>query len=106
MNELITTLYIGNAAIATIAYAPQCFTLWQMLKTDNVNTSVSLATWVLWSWACGVTALYAFTVNTSDWAFKTISVINAVFCVVTLVLTALVHSRYNKKSRSKSHEPA
>ena len=29
MNELITTLYIGNAIIATAAYMPQCWKLWQ-----------------------------------------------------------------------------
>ena len=102
MNEIITFLYISNAAIATVAYAPQCFKLWHMLKTDAVNKSVSLLTWVLWCWACNVTLLYALFVNEKDWAFKIISVVNALFCVITLVLTARVHYRANQKIRRQN----
>ena len=101
MNELITILYIGNAAIASVAYAPQCYQLWRMLKTDAVNKSVSLLTWLLWSWACVVTFLYAFIVNEKDLAFKAISFVNALFCIVTLVLTALVHYRSHQKMKQQ-----
>ena len=67
-----------------------------MLRTGKVNTSVSLLTWVMWSWACLVTALYAVTVNPHDMAFMLISIINAVFCVITLLLTGCVHYRAHR----------
>lgn len=104
MNELITTLYIGNAIIATAAYTPQCWTLWHMLKTDKVNQSVSLLTWVMWSWACTITAIYAVVVHPDDLAFLLISVINAILCIVTVILTALVHHRSRQKMRYQIHE--
>ena len=92
-------LYIANTAIACIAYAPQCLTLWRMLKTDQVDKSVSLATWTMWAYACGVTLLYALTEKSGDWAFLSVSAVNALFCAVTVVLTFLVHRRYNQKNR-------
>lgn len=104
MNELITTLYIGNAVIATAAYMPQCLNLWHMLKTDKVNASVSLLTWVMWSWACIVTAIYAFAIHSDDLAFLLISLINAVLCIVTLILTALVHRRTHQKMRKQIYD--
>ena len=97
MLETITFLYLCNALIATFAYAPQCWKLWVMLKTDEVDKSVSLATWAMWLWACSVTFIYAFVVNTDDFAFKAISTVNVLFCIVTVILTLLVHRRYNQK---------
>ena len=90
-------LYICNTAIACIAYAPQCWLLWRMLKTDQVDKSVSLATWAMWAYACGATLLYAFTKQAHDWAFVMVSTVNAFFSVVTFSLTFLVHRRYDRK---------
>ena len=103
MTDFITALYLSNSAIACIAYCPQCVTLWRMLKTGKVNKSVSLATWAMWSWACSVTALYAF-LNQDDFAFRLISFVNVVFCIVTLVLTAMVHHRTNQLARNQIHD--
>ena len=103
MNELLTTLYLGNSVIAFLAYMPQCITLWRMLKTGKVNKSVSLATWVMWSWACSVTALYAF-FNQDDFAFKVISSVNVLWCTATLVLTAMVHHRTNQQMRHSNEQ--
>lgn len=97
---LIKFLYICNSLIACIAYAPQCWTLWRMLKTDQVNKSVSLTTWAMWAYACSVTFFYALTAKASDWAFLSVSTVNALFCVVTVVLTFLVHRRFNQKHGS------
>lgn len=99
MDELITTLYLSNVVVASVAYGPQCLTLWRMLRTDRVNKSVSLLTWLLWSWACLVTLIYALVVSPDDWAFTAISFVNALFCAVTLALTVLVHLRANEKAR-------
>ncbi len=104
MDTIITTLYIANSAVAFAAYLPQCWTLWRMLKTGKVNTSVSLLTWLMWSWACSVTALYAVTVNREDTAFMLISLINAVFCVITLLLTGCVHYRAHRLREKLLHE--
>ncbi|MCG8382920.1 MAG: hypothetical protein MJA28_12015 [Gammaproteobacteria bacterium] len=104
MNEIITTLYIANAGIATIAYLPQCMTLWRMLKTDTVNTSVSLITWLLWAWACSVTLVYAWAIHPTDFAFVTISAVNAVFCLVTAWLTARVHVRARHQHKSQQQQ--
>ena len=99
MLEVITFLYLCNALIATFAYMPQCRKLWVMLKTDCVDKSVSLATWLMWLWACSVTFTYAFTVSTDDFAFKAISTVNVVLCFLTVILTVLVYRRHNQKSR-------
>lgn len=101
LEQSITALYLGNAAIAAIAYTPQCVTLWRMLKTDRVNKSVSLATWVMWLWACSVTCTYAFLVNQTDYAFQAIASVNVAFCFVTALLTFLVHRRYNKQQENR-----
>lgn len=93
MNNIITFLYLCNAGVATFAYVPQCMSLWKMLKSGNVNKSVSLATWLMWSWACSVTFFYAFFVNGEDFAFMAISAVNVIFCLLTAWLTFLVHQR-------------
>jgi len=99
MEALITAIYLANSVIACLAYLPQCMTLWRMLKTDAVNTSVSLTTWLLWSWACSVTLLYAWVMHRSDLAFLAISAVNEVFCLVTVWLTVRVHIRVHQKNR-------
>ena len=99
MEALITALYLANSVIACLAYLPQCLTLWRMLKTDTVNTSVSLTTWLLWAWACSVTLVYAWAIHPSDFAFLTISAVNAVFCLVTVGLTARVHIRARQQHK-------
>ena len=74
-----------------------------MLRTGNVNKSVSLSTWVMWCWACSVTALYAF-FNQDDFAFKMISFVNVIWCTATLVLTAMVHRRTNQQMRNGNEQ--
>ena len=101
MLTIITFLYLCNAGIAAIAYTPQCVGLWRMLKTDRVNKSVSLATWTMWLWACSVSCIYAFLVNESDHAFQAITSVNVVFCFITVLLTFLVHRRYNKQQENR-----
>ena len=101
LEQSVTALYLCNAGIAAIAYTPQCVTLWRMLKTDRVNKSVSLATWCMWLWACSVTLTYAFLVHQNDLAFKAIAAVNVAFCFVTVVLTLLVHRRYDKQQESR-----
>lgn len=101
MSETITFLYLCNALIASFAYTPQCWKLWVMLKTDCVDRSVSLATWLMWMWACSVTFIYAFVVSEDDLAFKAVSTVNVLLCLVTVVLTVLVYRRYNNKNNRK-----
>ena len=101
LEQSVTALYLCNAGIAAIAYTPQCVTLWRMLKTNRVNKSVSLATWCMWLWACSVTFTYAFFVNQKDHAFQAIASVNVAFCFVTVLLTYLVHRRYDKQKENR-----
>jgi len=103
MNQLLTTLYLANSVIAFVAYLPQCIILWRMLSSGNVNKSVSLSTWVMWCWACSVTALYAF-FNQDDLAFRMISFVNVIWCAATLILTAMVHHRTNQQMRHTNEQ--
>lgn len=106
-ETLISGLYAANIFGCLVAYLPQAFSLHKQLRTDKVDLSVSIQTWMLWAYCNSVTFLFSF-VATDSWEFQLIASANFVLSWLTLYLAWAVHRRYHKLNpvpSTASHAP-
>jgi len=112
-ETLISGLYAANVFGCLAAYLPQALSLRKQLRTDKVDLSVSIQTWMLWPYCNSVTFLFSFAA-TDSWEFQLIASANFVLSWFTLFLAWAVHRRYHQLNQLPStashapqaHEPA
>jgi len=94
-EQAISWLYAANIFGCLVAYLPQAMSLRKQLVTDQVDRSISLSTWVLWSYCNSVTFVFSF-LATDSWEFQLIASANFVLSWLTLYLAWAVHRRYHQ----------
>ncbi|MFL0809109.1 MAG: hypothetical protein K6L76_01720 [Agarilytica sp.] len=94
-EQAISWLYAANIFGCLVAYLPQALSLRKQLATDQVDRSISLPTWVLWSYCNSVTFVFSF-LATDSWEFQLIASANFVLSWITLYLAWAVHRRYHQ----------
>ena len=94
-EQAISWLYAANFFGCLVAYLPQAFSLRKQLVTNKVDRSISLHTWMLWSYCNSVTMLFSL-MATDSWEFQLIASANFVLSWLTLYLAWAVHRRYHQ----------
>jgi uncharacterized protein with PQ loop repeat len=100
MIKAITLVYFLLNTVRVFSYVPQIITV---AKEKSTAKAISLMTWIFWTGANLITAIYA-TVVVKDLLLALMSYGNSIGCGVVVGIVLYKRKKYSKKQNDEDYE--